>query len=225
MRGIKVIRKFKALGLSLFAVLALGAGGAAAAQAASWTAESHPAAVKGVSAAVSQWTWGNGSRVIGCASTYEGTLTTNTTGLQVAPAYSGCTSTGGLPTTFSMNGCSYTWTATTATTATQTVSCPAGQEIRINIYATAAKQKEGITACELGIPAQGPVSGIGMSNQGVGHERYVAQTTNVSLKATGYKGSKLLCGAAVGETVNAANIGNVTITGGDAFGPIGIWVA
>jgi hypothetical protein len=64
-----------------------------------------------------------------------------------------------------------------------------------------------------------------MSNQGVGHERYVAQTTNVSLKATGYKGSKLLCGAAVGETVSASNSGNVTVTGSNPFGPVGIWVA
>jgi len=220
-----MIRKIKVMGLSCVAVLALGAMSASAAQSASWDAEKTPASITATSAAISHWTMGNGARVISCASKHTGLLPSTKFYIDVTPEYSGCTSTGGLPATITANGCTFAWTPTSVTTGTQTINCPVGEQMTFNVYANATKQKEGITACEATIAAQGPLNGLGFSNQGAGKERYVAMTTNISIKANALKGSKLLCGAAAGESFWISNSANLNATGSDSWGAVGIFIA
>lgn len=222
-----MIRKMKVIGLSCVAVLALGAMSASAAQAASWTAAKYPVTIKATSAALSEWKMGNGARVLSCAAKFTGAISGGATNsLNVTPEYTGCTSTGGMPTTFQMNGCTYTWTASTLTTGTQTINCPAGKEIMLLVYANETKQKEGITACEASVAAQGPLSGLGFSNQGEKEGRYVAMNENLAMQAHALKGSKLLCGAAAGTSFTLSNAGNVTVQGWNEAGTeqIGLWI-
>ncbi len=210
-----MIRKIKVIGLSCVAVLALGAMSASAAQAANWTVGSAPFTTYATSAAVSNWTMGNGARVLSCGAKFTGTglvWEAKTSALTVTPEYTGCTSTGGLPTTIQMNGCTYTWTASTLTTGTQTINCPAGKEIMLLVYANETKQKEGITACEASVAAQGPLSGLGFSNQGEKEGRYVAMSKNLSIQAKALKGSKILCGAAAGTSFALTNAENANVT-------------
>ena len=222
-----MIRKIKVMSLSCVAVLALGAMSASAAQAASWTAAKYPVTIKATSAAVSNWTMGNGARVLSCGAKFTGAIGGGaTSSLNVTPEYTGCTSTGGLPTTIQMNGCTYTWNVSTLTTGTQTIKCPAGKEIMLLVYANETKQKEGITACEASVAAQGPISGLGFSNQGEKEGRYVAMNESLSLQAYALKGSKLLCGAAAGTSFSLSNAGNVTAQAWNSAGTeqVGLWI-
>jgi hypothetical protein len=221
-----VNRKFKALGLSLFAMFALSIGGASAAHAVEWTPEKYPANVTAQSAGVAEWGMGNGSRRISCASKHTGVIDYQTkASLVVAPEYSGCISTGGLPVTIATNGCSYTWTVSSLTAGTQSIGCPEGKEVSVNVYANATKQKEGITTCEYTFGSQATLGGFSHSNKGEGTGRYVAMTMNVSIKAKSLKGSKLLCGAAAGESFWISTAGNIDAVGGDVWGPVGLRIA
>lgn len=144
-------RKFKTLGLTLVAVLALSAMVASAASAAGqYTAASYPTSGTGHSPAGNDVFKTEGGTVE-CTATFAATLNAPTSKLTVVPTYTGCKAFGFAAATVEMDECDYTFEtpAKTATshlwTAPVAVDCPAGKEITVIAG-----------NCEIRIPAQTP---------------------------------------------------------------------
>ncbi len=229
-----MIRNFKALGLALIAVFAMSALVASAAQAAAgeFTAESYPVTLTGSQVGTNTLTVGNGARVVSCTTaSATGTLAGTSTTLTLTPSYSGCTSTGALPATVTVNGCDFSLTSNTVTattgTGSATVACPAGKEIIVDIYASAAKHAENVRACEYHIAAQGPLSAGEYHLEGAGSTREITATLAVKPATKNTVGSKLLCGLAAEETGTSTLAGTQTLTGENAAGTahIGVFVS
>ncbi|HST70742.1 MAG TPA: hypothetical protein VLI94_13935 [Solirubrobacterales bacterium] len=102
-----MIRKFKALGLAMVAVLALSAIGVSTAQA-QFTASSYPATVTATSELGNDVITTEGGSVE-CKSQFEGTLTEASNTLTVTPTYTNCKAFGFTSATVNMNGCKYEW--------------------------------------------------------------------------------------------------------------------
>jgi hypothetical protein len=215
-REAQMKEKMKVLGTLVVGALTLGAVAAPATHAttATMTAESYPVTLTGAQVGTLELAVGNGARKISCAvASVHGVLSGPSASVTVTPTFSGCSSTGGLPVTVAVNGCTYISAATkvTATTGTSTVtvSCPAGQEIKIRVYSNAANHAAGITTCEYGVPPQGPVPVGEYHLEGAGATRGVRGTINNPTTIKNYVGPKLICGLAAGETGK----GNITGTG------------
>jgi hypothetical protein len=102
-------RKFKTLGVALFAVLALTAVSASAASAVSYTAGAYPTTGTGESA-VGNDTFTTEAGNVECKSHFEGTLAAPSTSLTVKAKYSSCRAFGFLEGTVAMNSCDYLFT-------------------------------------------------------------------------------------------------------------------
>src|SRR6187397_3604907 len=103
-------RKFKTLGVALFAVLALTAVAASAASAASYTASSYPTAGTGESA-VGNDVFTTEGGTVECKSHYVATLSAASTDLTVTPTYTNCKAFGFLEA--KVTGGKYTFTEPT----------------------------------------------------------------------------------------------------------------
>ena len=156
-------RKFKTLGVALFAVLALSAMVASAASAASYTASSYPTTGTGTSA-VGNDTFITEAGKVECASHYEGTLTAASTSLTAKATYTSCRAFGFLSAKVVMGtenkGCDYTFTTPTGTapnfTAPVDVNCTSGV---ITITAP-----ESSPVCTTTIGTQGPLNSVAITN-------------------------------------------------------------
>jgi hypothetical protein len=124
-----MIRKFKALGLAMVAVLALSAIGASTAQA-QFTATSYPTTVTATSALGNDVITTEGGSVE-CASHFVGTLTEASNSLTLTPTYTGCKAFGFLSATVSTNGCTYKWTRISVISAGFDITCPLNKQITI----------------------------------------------------------------------------------------------
>jgi hypothetical protein len=205
--------------MSLLAVLAFGAVVASGAQAeGKFKAGKYPASLTGTGTSANTYTI-NGREVSCLSSSFTGTLSAESESVQVSPGYGLCVGKpGSTPVSLFMGGCSYTWAVTklnspTTATGTQAFSCPAGSEIHINLYENNQKFAEGITLCEWGIPAQGPLGTVQYENQGSGTTASVQLAVNVgSITVNVLKGTKLICGAKAGETTTGQDSGGINLT-------------
>ena len=129
-------RKFKALGLALFATLALGAVMASAALATEFTASSYPVTYSGTQAATEPHRFAIDTYEGNCKDiTFSGEAKGTSTTLTLTPKFNECTF-AGLSATVTTNGCSFLLHLPSAgTDATVDLTCPAGQELTIDIAA------------------------------------------------------------------------------------------
>ncbi len=160
-------RNAKILGLALVAMLAMGAAMASAASAAEQprlTVESYPATLSGeqTTGASNEFTL-EGGRTLKCETVkYTGTYTEAEAkgepwSITVLPEYLTCTATilGNLtPATFTMNGCTLTYTASTYVNETEAtgkeahILCPAGKVIEVHVWQTKEKdEKKEVPIC------------------------------------------------------------------------------
>jgi hypothetical protein len=213
-------RKLRTCWLTAIALLAFSAGLVSAGQAAAGTitAESYPVKLTGTQVGTNTLTIGNGARTVSCTTaTTQGTLAAASSTATVTPTYSGCTSTGGLPVTYTLNGCDFAVhvSPVTATTGTKTfdVSCPAGQEITIDVYSSAHNHTTDIQECQYHIPSQTGLSAGEFHLDGAGTTRTATTTMLLPMSIESTAGSKLLCGLAAGETGTATLKGTQTLKG------------
>lgn len=129
-----MIRKFKTLGVALFAVLALTAVSASAASAASYTASAYPTTGTATSA-VGNDTFKTEAGTVECAVHYQGTILEASETLTGSSTYTNCKAFGFLSATVNTNGCDGQAKAPTGSGDTYTAGgnlvCPAGKVIEI----------------------------------------------------------------------------------------------
>jgi hypothetical protein len=100
-------RKFKALGLAVFATLAMSAFMASTASATEFTAAKYPVEYKGSQTAAEPHVFKADTFETTCENAeFSGTLSTKNTTATLTPVYTGCTS-AGLNATVDMKGCDY----------------------------------------------------------------------------------------------------------------------
>jgi hypothetical protein len=127
-------RKFKTLGVALFAVLAMAAVSTSAASAANYTASSYPTTGTATSNSANQ-SFAFEAGFVSCAAHFQGTLKASSWNLTVIPVYTGCSAFGFLNATVNMNGCSYSFRSPAGSgdeySAFVDIVCPAGKVIEI----------------------------------------------------------------------------------------------
>ena len=221
-----MIRNFKALGLAVIAVLAMGVVAVSAAQATtlSKTTGAYPVTVTETQEGANTIFKVGAVRSIECSvATLDATLAAASAVTTLTAVISGCSSTpSSLPATVNMKSCDFTikWNtpvepANTTGTAALSIDCStAGDAIHLTVY-KAAEHTEANVACTYAFGAQGPIPGtVEYHNIGSGTTAEVTLEKNLKeIKTKVITGTKLLCGGAAGETVNATLIGNAKLTG------------
>jgi hypothetical protein len=235
------MNKLKSLGLALIAVLALSGIAAVAAQAET-AVESElkaPAVTKldvindptGKADDGARLTFGNGARIIECeAFDFTGTITGSATTIAGTVEYTKCYANGitSAPVTVTHNKCELSVTPLKDSTATTTVSCPAGtpQEIQIHVFENAEAQKLNKPLCTYDITLTKPqtVTGAKITTSGAAGKTH-ALTVNLSgtskLKEifnTG-PGGLAVCAAAVNKHTEAAFSTGLVVSGTEAAKP------
>jgi hypothetical protein len=203
-------RNLKALGLALLALLALGAMAASSAQAtignAQLTIEGGSGFIHGKGEGAAMQYTRNG-RVQTCATANYKSTTVNSgdTSITVTPEYANCTS-GGLPSTITMNGCAFVFTFTGHNigggnhtfTAITHIECPVGKVIETHVYSSHANHTAGVSLCTYHIGAQNNKTEISLTNQAAGgttpKDWITADITVGGIVSTRTSGSELLCG-------------------------------
>ena len=221
-----MIRNFKALGLAVIAVLAMGVVAVSAAQATtlSKTTGAYPVTVTGTQEGANTILKVGTVRSVECTgATLDGTLAAASAVTTFTAAYSGCTSVpSALTATVNMKSCDFTvaWNtpvepANTTGTGAATVDCStAGDAIHVSVYKNTTHTEANI-ACTYAISAQGPIPGtLEYHNIGSGTTAEVTVEQNLKeIKTKVITGTALLCGGAAGTTVNSTLIGNGKLTG------------
>ncbi len=153
--------KLKALGLALVAVFAMSALVASAAQAVPQvTSQSSPLRLEGTGGGSTEALTSFGSTVSCTTIHYKSSLTaTPSSTITLEMSYEGCTGFGGLLITVTMNGCTYVFHLTEKVAAGHyrahvDIVCPAGKEIEIHVYGSAAAHTAGTALCTVKIPPQ-----------------------------------------------------------------------
>ena len=125
-------RKFKALGLALFATLALGAVMASAASATEFTAASYPVKYTGTQASTEPHVFTADTYETTCKdASFSGEAEKTSTTATLTPVYKECTAFG-LSATVNMNGCDYLFhLGAEGNNATVDLVCPAGKDVTI----------------------------------------------------------------------------------------------
>jgi hypothetical protein len=177
----------KALGLALFAMLAMSAVVASAAQASQYTCSSYQCLATGSNSPGNETLTTPGGTTQ-CKSHYlvEQAGTTNGTGIPspgagtvtVTPTYAECRSFGFLNATISMNGCDYVFHAKARLAAGQynnevTIACPAGKSITITSG-----------TCVVDVSAQGPLKNIETENLASGKLTVRPNITGITMNVT-----------------------------------------
>ncbi len=226
-------RNLKALGLSLIAVLALGAVVAGAAQASTLVESELASPATNINAKdvtgtedgkLARLSIGGGVRYVECTESNQLTVTPftkSTTTLVATPHYEKCFSNGlaTVPATVTHNGCTLTLTATPpsggVTLGDVTIDCPAGKTIEVHVYESAAAHAANKSFCTYTIGPQ-TLTGATITPTGVGAARDldIDLSTLSAAKVTNDGTAGLAsCGLAVGATGNGAFTGKFTATG------------
>ncbi|HEX7280182.1 MAG TPA: hypothetical protein VF255_11245 [Solirubrobacterales bacterium] len=215
-----MIRNIKALGLAVFAVMALGAFSAATASAEKlFHSEVAHTEVRGEQHSTEDTFTVNAGTVRCSHATYTGTQSTATASTQtVAPTYSGCKAFGFVNTTIDPNGCGYVFSlsgtpVSGAAPGGVTIECPAGQVITVTAF-----------NCWVTVGPQTRATGITYTNLGAGKTRDV--TVDVNLTGLTYtQHSKSFPGCTNGTFNNGTYTGAATVRGFDTAGEqVGVWV-
>jgi hypothetical protein len=144
-----MIRKFRALGLALLAVTAFAALSAQAAQAVpQFTAAKYPATIDATGTGIGEKFVTEAGNVECETSHFTGSLAAASSTLTVTPTYTTCKAFGFVNATVNTEECHYTFHATEQVSSHEhrahvTVSCPAGQSIKITASTCAAEVKGG----------------------------------------------------------------------------------
>jgi hypothetical protein len=209
-----MLRRSLLLLLLLVPLVAFGAAPAAATEG-SFTAGAYPATI---TAAQNTTVFGIGSlwKVTCSETTFSGTLSFKTNGLELNETYGGCTANGGLPVTTRSNGCIYAWkleeleapgTAKGRTSST----CAGGKMVEFETFEGALQHAFGVSVCTFGLPVQVRYSALTHNGESSGIED-VLMTINLSgFEFKVLKGTKASCGAPVGETVVGTYTGSQTL--------------
>lgn len=198
--------------------LALGSFGSASAQAewATLTANKYPATVTATQIGENVFKFGPWQ--ISCAeASFNGTLMSESTGVQISQSYGNCATTNSLPVTVRINGCEYAWklnelegpgTAEGFTSGT----CGGGKMLEFDVYESAAKHNSGSALCTYGVPPQ-PVYTVQAHNSESGGVEDVQLTINLSgFEVKVLKGTVFFCGAGLGGTVSGTYTGTQTLS-------------
>jgi hypothetical protein len=227
MKGIQMIRNFKALGLALVAVLAMSAVVASAAQATGKVTATEGGAVvlKGEQVGANTLTVG-GVRTVSCSEAkLEKALAAGeqlTTVTNITAKYDSCTGNGETTATVNMTSCTYTLESTVNEGATgkgtAKIACStAGDGIDVDIYEKGVAHETAKALCRYKIPAQT------LGNQFVWHNRNVGTATeDIELTLSGLSvgtvnvvaaKSAIACGKATGGVATGSYSGTVTVKG------------
>ena len=216
-----MIRNYKAFGLALMAMLALGAFVAQGASAKQLTVPSGLTTVyvTGEKDLENQHVFSTPNGSVKCTTTHfhgSGPAASGSVNeITVEPTYTGCTAFGFATAHVKVNGCTYTFTTPTSIGVGQVtwsgssqfhILCPAGKQIEITPTAF------GVSNCTQFVPEQTPTSGhiIGKNAGGSGAGE-MDVTLETTLSGIHYTGTGGLCGN--GEThSDATYTGNVTVT-------------
>ena len=199
------MRNLKALGLALFAVLALSATAGAVAQADQFKSETAGAAQ--LSGELELSSVSNFKTTAGTAQCFFGTFTgtmgsSPSTALTLTPSFSGCTCVG-IGCLAEINGCKFILKLGAATTGSMDISCSAGKEI------TFSNNK-----CIIHVPPQTGLGTVTFSNTGFGATREL--TVSLNLEKIKYKHTKNGTGVGVctsGEGTTGTWTGSLMLTG------------
>jgi hypothetical protein len=202
----EAMRKFKILGLTVFAVLAISAVAAASA-----SAEYHIASPSGGTINGKQETTNEFFTKVGTVkctnATFTGSQATETASTLTAhPEYSTCTL-AGQKVTINTTGCNYVFQKPTTSplSATVQVACGTGNII--------IKDTAGL-GCEVKVGTQGPLSSVGFTNQEGGTVLVTAGVTGISYSYTaGCPNS----GGSAGSGTTGEYKGTVKVTGSAAI--------
>ncbi|HEX7280183.1 MAG TPA: hypothetical protein VF255_11250 [Solirubrobacterales bacterium] len=215
-----MIRNIKALGLTVFAVIAMGTLSAATASAEKlFHAEvGHPELRAEQHAG--EGTLGVNAGTVRCSHvTYSGTQTTATAAtLTMGPAYTGCKAFGFVNTTIDVNGCGYEFSITGtpvsgAAPGAVTIECPLSHFITVTAF-----------NCWVTVGPQTRPTGVTYTNLGAGKTRDV--TIDVNLTGLTYtQHSKSFPGCTNGTFTNGTYVGATTVRGFNTTNEqIGVWV-
>ncbi|HET9396290.1 MAG TPA: hypothetical protein VFO36_09555 [Nitrospiraceae bacterium] len=171
MKGKKMIRNLKVLGLAIAAVLALSAVMASAAMAAEFTASSYPATITGSNTKGSEVFKTEGGNVECNSHFVSHSQSAASSTLTVTPTYTSCDAFGFLSATVNTEECSYVFHATDTITETEPVHrhywrhhvdvvCPTGQSIKVTASTCKAeiKSQTGLTTVKTENIAGGSVT-------------------------------------------------------------------
>jgi len=167
-----MIRNLRSLGVAFVAFFAMSALVASAASAAEFHSESSSTTLAGGQTTEHKFTVEAGSTTCTTAS-FPGSQTgTTAKTVTVSPAYSGCTNSLLGKMKVNMNGCTYTFSASSATAGSVEVGCTGGNVIEVT-------REEGGNPCTIKV---GPQSTGGITYAGMGEKsgRTVTVTANVS---------------------------------------------
>jgi hypothetical protein len=216
-------RKLKALGLALFAVLAMGALSASAAMAADFHSENGTDTVIKGSQVGSDKFVVNAGTVTCNEATYEGIqsgATSNT--VTVTPKYTECTAFGFVNATIHTNGCRYVFDADTNAEGFTDVTIDCSEPTE---GGTTHQRAITVTAfnCWVTVGSQTTGNGIKYANTGSGASRDV--DVSVSLTGITYtQHSKTFPGCSNGTFNNGSYTGAATVQGfATGGGQVGVW--
>lgn len=208
-----MIRSIKTLGLSLVAVLALGAMTATGASAAEFHAEEAGVIVSG--SKTNNHVFNTGGGTVTCSTaTFSGTATNATDDeLTINPHYTGCTAFSIANTHVKMNGCDYLFTVEASSSSGPVhVQCPGSAQIEVTPTVF------GFSACTVKIPGQTPTGG-GVTYTNLNSESEVEVDANVT--GIHYTSSGGLCGS---SGTNATYTGKAKVAGSVGGEAKDIWV-
>lgn len=209
-----MIRKFKAFGLALVALLAMGAFSAVGAQAQTTTLVAGEAGyVTGEQVEGGHRFKTGGGQVLTCNKAhFKGASQVSQTTISVTPEYSQCHTEPQSVfepkffVTVTHNECNYKFTNLQHTppdyTADVTVECPVGKAIEVHLYTNSSHTTN---LCTLTVGSQGPLPGNTITNVG-GHPDDLLMHHNVTVVETRHGSS--LCGPV---TQNAVYTGTTTV--------------
>jgi hypothetical protein len=204
-------RKLKALGMALFAVMAMGAFSASMASA-NFHSESSHTIIDGKQPVAEDDVFTVNAGTVKCTeASYSGTQNaTTTSAVSVVPKYTGCTAFGFVNAPIDVVDCEYEFTATTTTLHIRNVP---NKTCKITVTAF---------NCHVSLGAQ-TLTGITYDNAGSEKTRDVTATANISnIKYT--QESKSFPGCTNGTFTNGTYKGSGTVTGTNTAGEqVGIW--
>jgi hypothetical protein len=219
-----MIRKLKALGVAITAVLALSAVAASGAQAFEFTSSNtakagHPhehTISHGTQTTSHVFTAGEGFGGISCAvAEFEGTGTGTDTTVRSLPTYENCKDSFGRTAHVSTNGCEYEFHAKVKVnsdlyTGTSNLLCPTGKSITVEITSS------GSVVCTVHI---GPQTGISPIKFELGTSQptdIVVNSEAANVKST-TTGGFFSCGVSEGSHTDGTYTGKTTVTGINTF--------
>lgn len=193
-----MIRNLKTLGIAVVAILAMSAMAASAASASQqgvFTAMdplAYPVHVHGTDDVVVE---PDSFEVLGSVvkcevATFTGELKGRSTDLTITPTYEKCFKNGTEPSTVTHNGCNYTFTAGTYTSAADThgtvdIVCPVGKAIEVHTYASHAAHTANTPNCTLTIGSVNNLTGVTYTNNAATTDVFVEGVISVPVQTHG----------------------------------------